>query len=703
MDLFLHIGTEKTGTSSIQRFLVNNIDKLKKKKIHFSKLIDYPNNRHLVEMFIGHSDRNDSYHLRHKFFKADDKKIFLLNLKSKFEKEIMQESLVSNKMIITSEHFHSLLKDIDQIKSLKKFLNKFFNKIKIICYFREQGKLAISYYSTTLKGGSQLTLKDFIEKRVNINDPYFNYYEFLKKWSDVFGKENIMPSIFEFEQSDDEILIADFLKKIDSKLIITEFIKKNLKINTAIHPQARKYFYSTNIVHPKIKNIKEINNEVLQKKEIKNLILTKINKAAANLPVYDTDYKIKIAIYKKFYDINVNFFWEFFNKKKNLFEPPIESQLNEQEIIKNEELLLINFLSLISKEIQLKKVTSQESKKKTEGTEKSFTNLFKNNTDILVNSSHIYNLYEYIFKKKLQLEIILENILLAENFCIISKDLNKLTVKLNLSFQLRLKRLTLWRLITVIKICEFTKNFKNAIFSLGDGHVDNFSERIITFCSNNNKDLLIPDYNFVGNFFKVISELNNLPEIKSKLAVFCGNITGLDTSRDRYRLFNFGINNENILKLFLIKKPDILRKLNEGQITHFQKFFIRDRNFFEMSKNQLFHRIPLKKMYFFLVQVDVDGVTNSFPSFFHKLYSGRPLLKIRSSLGYRQWYYDRLTPDYHYFDVKSDLSNFKEKYYQALEQSKTTKVFPGREFICKMNYDEELKLAADKISFYFKY
>jgi hypothetical protein len=107
-------------------------------------------------------------------------------------------------------------------------------------------------------------------------------------------------------------------------------------------------------------------------------------------------------------------------------------------------------------------------------------------------------------------------------------------------------------------------------------------------------------------------------------------------------------------------------------------------------------------MYFFLVQVDVDGHTNSFPGFFHKLYSGRPLLKIRSSLGYRQWYYDRLTPDYHYFDVKSDLSNFREKYYQALEEYKTTKVFPGREFICKINYDEELKLAADKISFYFK-
>jgi len=699
MDLFLHIGTEKTGTSSIQQFLVNNIDKLKKKKIHFSKLIDYPNNRHLVEMFIGHSDRNDSYHLRHKFFKDDDKKIFLLNLKSKFEKEIMQESLVSNKMIITSEHFHSLLKDIDQIKSLKKFLNKFFNKIKIICYFREQGKLAISYYSSTLKGGSQLTLKDFIEKRVNINNPYFNYYEFLKKWSDVFGKENIMPSIFEFEQSDDEILIADFLKKIDSKLIISEFKKKNLKINIAIHPQARKYFYLTNVAFPIIKDIKEINNEVLQKKEIKNLILTKIKKAAANLPVYDIDYKIKIAIYKKFYDINVNFFWEFFNKKKNLFEPPIESQLNEQEIIKNEELFFINFFQLLSQKL----ITKGDALPKLKGTKPPSIVLLDNrliNSKVIFTISDIYTFYEKEFNTKLKLEINLLKVSLPNAHCIISKDMSKLTIGGNFTGYTNLMRL-----VSIIKICEFTKYFKNALFCLGDGDEDSFinlNQRKIAFCSNKQNTILIPDYNFILKYFKVLCDLEKLPEIKKNLSVFCCGRGGLQENRDRSNFLNFAFDNEDILKLYLRETRDVKDYLKKFNGEKFKKFFPRDRNFFEISKNALFNQIPLRCMYFFLVQVDVDGETNSFPGFFHKLYSGRPLLKIRSSHGYKQWYYDRLKPNYHYFDVKSDLSNFREKYFQALEEYKTTKVFPGREFICKINYDEELKLAADKISFYFK-
>jgi hypothetical protein len=259
-------------------------------------------------------------------------------------------------------------------------------------------------------------------------------------------------------------------------------------------------------------------------------------------------------------------------------------------------------------------------------------------------------------------------------------------------------------LITVIKICEFTNYFKNALFDLSDGNIKYSNQKKISFCSNNFDDILIPDYEFVLKYFPVLSELEILPEVKSNLAVFCGAMNGLKTATDRFNLFNFGINNNDILKLFLKKTPNVFKNLSEHKITYLEKFFPKDkdRDFFKIKNDEILKKIPLEKMYFFLVQVDVDGVTNSFPGFFHKLYSGRPLLKIRSSLGYRQWYYDRLTPDYHYFDVKSDLSNFREKYYQALEQSKTAKVFPGREFICKMNYDEELKLAADKISFYFK-
>jgi hypothetical protein len=701
MDLFLHIGTEKTGTTSIQNFLYDNIDKFKEKKIHLSKLINYPNNRHLVEMFTDYSIIKKDYDIPNNFFTVKDKKIFFTRLKKNFENEIEQTKLFAEKMIITSEHFHSQLENIDQIKSLKNFLAKFFNKIKIICYFREQGELAFSWYSTLLKGGSQKDIQEYLRKKVRIDNHYFNYYDFLKKWSDVFGKENIITTIFDFNKSDNKDLKINFLNKIDPMLIISDFKNSNLRLNEAIHPLTRKYYQLFNIACSKLQkqNISKISFN-----ESRKLIKDAIINSSKNLPIHDPDYDLKMIIYKKFYNNNVKFFSDFFYKKKNLFKLPIKQRiLNQHEILENEKLILINFLSFLLKNIKLESKISQSLKKLKINSHTTELNLFSNPG---LSIPDIYVLYKEEFNTELTLEIVikLDNTVPNRGF-VISKDSNKLTIKFKMDDSINEERVVkVRRLISIIKICEFTKYFQNALFFIGDapflGTNDNVQH--VAFCSNKENTILIPDFEFVRGYFKIISELECLPKIKSQLSFFCGGMGGLKSGLDRYKLFNFAEKNNDILKIFLKNKPEVRSHLKKDNLLNFEKFFIRENFFFESKASILLKKIPLREMYFYLVQVDVDGVSNSFQGFFHKLYSGRPLLKIRSSRGYKQWYYDRLKPDYHYFDVKSDLSNFREKYYQALEEYKTTKVFPGREFISKMNYDEELQLAADKISFYFK-
>ncbi len=37
------------------------------------------------------------------------------------------------------------------------------------------------------------------------------------------------------------------------------------------------------------------------------------------------------------------------------------------------------------------------------------------------------------------------------------------------------------------------------------------------------------------------------------------------------------------------------------------------------------------------------------------------MLKVESAFGYRQWFYDRLTPWRHYVPVRADLADFDEK------------------------------------------
>jgi hypothetical protein len=259
------------------------------------------------------------------------------------------------------------------------------------------------------------------------------------------------------------------------------------------------------------------------------------------------------------------------------------------------------------------------------------------------------------------------------------------------------------KIISIMKLITYTKFIKNALFSLNDAKITPYNKsyhlkniKFCTFCSNDPVDVLIPDSSFIvtNKYKKTLDNLEKLPNINSLLSFWVGNAYGLLYQRGNF--LRFQIKNSDILKAFLCNTKVSVEKLNtKPDLSFYKKFLIK-------AETEISDRVSFEYMYSYLVQVDVDGVSNSWPGFFHKLYSGRPLLKIRSSLGYKQWYYDRLKPDYHFFDVKSDLSNFREKYYQALEEYKTTKIFPGREFISKMNYDEELQLAADKISFYFK-
>ena len=60
-------------------------------------------------------------------------------------------------------------------------------------------------------------------------------------------------------------------------------------------------------------------------------------------------------------------------------------------------------------------------------------------------------------------------------------------------------------------------------------------------------------------------------------------------------------------------------------------------------------------------QVDVDGFSNAWSGFFARLVSGSPVLKVASRHGFRQWYYDRLSPDGNVAMVAADLSDFVDR------------------------------------------
>jgi len=229
MKLILHIGTEKTGTTNIQEWLYANKQMLEKNNYFISEILGKSNNRKLPSFFV--DDYEDDYFKSNCINNQTSKEKYYENFESELRSEI--ENSKCQNFIITSEHFHSRLKNISQINNLKLFLKSFFEEIRIICFFRPQYEVIKSLYSTALKGTYSKNYNIFADELIH-DEGYFNYYEICNKWSNVFGLENL--KVVNFDKKLD--VVEQFCKLVDPNLHLSysESIKLP-RLNESLHPR----------------------------------------------------------------------------------------------------------------------------------------------------------------------------------------------------------------------------------------------------------------------------------------------------------------------------------------------------------------------------------------------------------------------------------------------------------------------------------
>ncbi len=206
MTAYVHIGTMKTGTSSIQNFLYLNRSLLQKQNYYYP--ISIKN--------IGRL--NDHNPFAHKFNtllnKTDDLKIF-----SREFKNLNNEIKMCNcdKIIISMENVQWLLNSQQKIKYFYDFLIYIFDNIKIIVYLRDVAELFISMCSQAIKGDSHLDYHFLYPYQNKKSKILSDYKQTLQWWGEIFGKENLIVRLFnknEFYRGD---LLKDFIYSVDLK------------------------------------------------------------------------------------------------------------------------------------------------------------------------------------------------------------------------------------------------------------------------------------------------------------------------------------------------------------------------------------------------------------------------------------------------------------------------------------------------------
>lgn len=198
MELILHIGSPKTGTTTIQHWLRVNQGHLLADGIYVTRVCAQEFHSEFVVRTL-----QDPGIWPHPFSGEDPipKKSQVASWRKRFDralaKDILRaEKLGAKKYVVSSENFHSIpqpagsLRSFDGHSNLAQYVGLHFDSIRVLAFTRKEMDLAKSYFRTLLFFGLRSSLGEWLET-INWDGSIFNNSNFLEKWKEEFGHDHI--------------------------------------------------------------------------------------------------------------------------------------------------------------------------------------------------------------------------------------------------------------------------------------------------------------------------------------------------------------------------------------------------------------------------------------------------------------------------------------------------------------------------------
>jgi len=213
VNLILHIGTEKTGTTSIQAFLKKNTDQLIKNGIYIPQtpMVGSGNHR-WIPLFASKDSYADGKYIAQLFKNNEDRKEKIYHKKKEFLNECKDAANTCNTLILSSEHFQTQLRSAEEIQRLRNLVENFSDKIRIILYIRDPLKTAVSRLSTSIKSGNTpIGLPSPNQTHV---ENLLNHDQTIKRWQECFPDAEFMVRRFERSFLTKGDVVIDFCSQV---------------------------------------------------------------------------------------------------------------------------------------------------------------------------------------------------------------------------------------------------------------------------------------------------------------------------------------------------------------------------------------------------------------------------------------------------------------------------------------------------------
>jgi len=182
--LYLHIGTEKTGTTSVQKFLRFNRDLLKRQGILYPLAPGSEN--HIALAALAKEAGGELWDILG-IGGGSDCQRFRDTIREKLRLELSEQSY--HTVIMSGEHCSSRLRTDEEVRRLHDFLCPFFENVCIVVYLRRQDDFLLSTYSTDIKNGSSRPLSPPDKETIKFR---YDYWELISRWSRVFSREQLI-------------------------------------------------------------------------------------------------------------------------------------------------------------------------------------------------------------------------------------------------------------------------------------------------------------------------------------------------------------------------------------------------------------------------------------------------------------------------------------------------------------------------------
>lgn len=239
---YIHIGLEKTGTTTLQEFFFLNRDNLAKAGIHF---MSSPGTKNHTDLAVYAYDKTLGDLIIQKNLQTPEARdAFRESFLVRFKSEIQQAKTKDSHLLVSCEHLSSRVFSKDEIRKLLGLFIHYGYQAKVIVYLRRQDQYLLSTYSTWLKSGAMAELNENAYKRKR-----YDYLSLLEMWSEVIGDDNMIVKIFERNQMYKQDLLQDFLMILGIKQN-TNYIEPPKNLNKSLDTSKLQFLKSINSLIP---------------------------------------------------------------------------------------------------------------------------------------------------------------------------------------------------------------------------------------------------------------------------------------------------------------------------------------------------------------------------------------------------------------------------------------------------------------------